>query len=120
MVYVLEVTPIKTEDFTQYLAALRTQVAKHGRDRVNYRPTEDLSMLGFQSPDGWWVVPVITVRASCAAEVGAWQYKNRKATAAGRYAKRESSEGIFIDWFSAKLLTAITDGERLRSQGGLS
>lgn len=108
-----------TDDLTAYLAALRTEVAKHGREKVEYKP-EDNATIGFQSPDGWWVISVERIKAVCVQEAGHRRHKNRKATAAGRYARRESPEGVFVDWFSEKLQTAISDGEKLRANHGLS
>lgn len=110
---------IEVKDMTTYLAALRTEVAKHGRANVHYKPDEN-TKVGFQSPDGWWLIPVVKMRESCANEVGPRKYNDRKVTAAGAYARRQSPEGVFVDWLSEKLQAAISDGERLHANHGLS
>lgn len=110
---------IHVTDLTAYLATLRTEVAKHGRENVVYSPSEDGSLVGFKTPDGLWVIPVDLIRAVCAAEVGARMHRARRLSLAGKYATRQGPD-TFVDWFSDKIRTAINDGEKLRANHGLS
>lgn len=118
--YTPDVTPTETLDLTSYLAALRMEVAKHGKEKVGFEPSPDMTRIGFVSPDGWWVLSVEEVHRTCEQEVGDQVPKARRVSAAGKYARRPPSRMTFVNWFSDKVQAAIETGERSRDQGGLS